>query len=178
MQSRSTLLAFTIVALLTLFGGCAARDPVARARMHPGFAGRPAGQRESASTGRVRDGMSAEAVRVAWGDPTVIYHGRAQGRALEAWVYLRPMPSKPGPEFGRFPAVYDAARRDFLTAYYREGRFDNRPGAVVSRFCPGAIFYPGPVPPSLEQEQPILDRQAVFENGRVVRHASVDSTGP
>ncbi len=160
--------------------GCAGTDPAARAGHRPGFAHVPAQDRQLALAGEVRAGMSADAVFVAWGPPTHVYHGRAAGvgggtpRTLESWVYLRPMPARPSADFGNFPADYAAAQLDFLSAYYRGDRFYNLPGAVSSRFYPGAVFYPGPVPESVGgDDRPILDRQAVFENGRVVRHVTL-----
>lgn len=170
--TRFLLLLLSSVPLLLGGGaaGCASTDPQARARQRPGFNALPAAERRLALAGQVRDGMSADAVFVAWGRPTQVYRGTANGRPLEAWVYLRAAPARPSPDFGNYPADYLAARADFLGAYYRGDRFYNYPGPYFSGFYPGAVFYPGPVPGSLGSDAPILDRQAIFENGRLVRH--------
>ena len=155
-----------------LLAGCAANDSQARAGERPGFAALPARDRQLALAGEVRDGMGADAVFVAWGQPAQVYRGTANGRPLESWVYLRAAPARPSPDFGNYPADYAAAQLDFLSAYYRGDRFYNYPGAVSSRLYPGAVFYPGPMPGSFGgSDQPILERQAIFENGRLVRHA-------
>lgn len=179
-------LRFLPVAVLTflVLAGCAGNDPQARAERRPGFANVPARDRQLALAGEVREGMSPDAVFVAWGAPTHVYHGRATGgtgqapRTLESWVYLRPMPAQPSADFGNFPADYAAAKLDFLSAYYRGDRFYNAPGTVASRFYPGAVFYPGPAAGLTPgSDRPILDRQAIFENHRLVRHVRLPAGG-
>ena len=162
---------------LLVFAGCVANDPSARAGQRPGFAALPVRDRQLALAGKVRDGMGADAVFVAWGKPAQVYRGTANGRPLESWVYLRSAPARPSADFGNYPADYAAAQLDFLSAYYRGDRLYNYPGAVSSRLYPGAVFYPGPMPGSFGNDQPVLDRQAIFENGRLVRHVALRTSG-
>ncbi len=177
MTLRLRFAAFATAIVLAFTVGCAS-DSATRAGERPAFAGQPARDRQLALNGDVRDGMSPDTVFVAWGKPAQIYRGTANGRPLEAWVYLRAAPARPSPDFGNFPADYAAAQLDFLSAYYRGDRFYNYPGAISSRLYPGAVFYPGPLPGSYGSDQPILDRQAIFENGRLVRHVTLRQTGP
>ena len=175
MPTRLILVVSAVVSLLAMLPGCALEDPAARAGQRPGFQTLPPRERQLALAGEVRDGMSADAVFVAWGKPAQVYRGTANGRPLESWVYLRAAPARPSPDFGNFPADYAAAQLDFLSAYYRGDRFYNYPGAVSSRLYPGAVFYPGPMPGSYDNDAPILDKQAIFENGQLVRHASLQT---
>jgi hypothetical protein len=44
------------------------------------------------SQGRLREGMTKEAVFLAWGRPDRVGHGRAQGSAIERWTYVAQRP--------------------------------------------------------------------------------------
>jgi outer membrane protein assembly factor BamE (lipoprotein component of BamABCDE complex) len=45
--------------------------------------------RSAVREGRVIEGMSADAVSLALGEPDRVYHGKFKGKILEQWVYTR-----------------------------------------------------------------------------------------
>jgi hypothetical protein len=93
MQPRGCLRFFVFgFAILTAalgFTSCTVSDsPAARAARSPELVSRlPAAHREAALAGRLVEGMSPEAVMLAWGRPDRVTSGRADGVPFETWRY-------------------------------------------------------------------------------------------
>lgn len=50
-------------------------------------------ERDLVMQGKIREGMSHDAVFLAWGKPDAVRSGSANGRAHETWAYFRSVPT-------------------------------------------------------------------------------------
>jgi outer membrane protein assembly factor BamE (lipoprotein component of BamABCDE complex) len=73
-----------------LFANCATTStPQARIERHPElYAGLPAKQKSAVQSGRLLEGMSKDAVYLAWGRPNGIRQGTSSGKSTEKWRYV------------------------------------------------------------------------------------------
>lgn len=130
----------------------ACSTPQSRIEANPGIVARlSAEDRALASAGRVREGMTRDAVFIAWGRPDRVYKGTRNGKSLEAWIYTtRELRYAGG--FDAFPYPIYRSR-----IYYsrRAGRY------FIADFGPDPFFYR----PTYSVEVPF--RRVQFENGRV-----------
>ena len=84
----NTLLRILPLALALMGASCAPSNPAARAQKRPAaFQALPAEHQKMALEGRIKEGMSRDAVWVAWGPASRIYEASAQGTAQEVWHY-------------------------------------------------------------------------------------------
>ena len=94
-------------ALFTLFlSGCEtvesriAQRPEAFQRLSPG-------DRALVQQGKIREGMSQDAVYIAWGAPNERAPGRNRGSAVETWIYFATSAGDyPGPFYYGYPYGY------------------------------------------------------------------------
>jgi hypothetical protein len=83
------------------FTGCTASNPQARAQKNPGMLeGLPAADRELVLKSTIAEGMSKDAVYLAWGKPDSVTTGSEGGRAVETWRYASLRPIYPYPIWG------------------------------------------------------------------------------
>ena len=79
---------FGIAATALLFTSCG--TPGTRISQHPDiYQGLSAHDQALVSQGRIRPGMTMDAVWLAWGTPEQKIPGYGRGRPTETWVYLR-----------------------------------------------------------------------------------------
>src|SRR5687767_855178 len=91
---------FKIVAMALLmagvmlhFTGCAASNPQTRIQQNPEMLDRlPAADRELVLKGTISEGMSKDAVYLAWGKPDSVTTGSENGRQTETWRYATLQP--------------------------------------------------------------------------------------
>jgi hypothetical protein len=84
------------------FTGCAA-TPQARIQQNPQlFESLSAADRELVQKSTIREGMTMDAVFLAWGRPDIVTRGVDRGRPAETWRYttLEPVYWYGGPAFG------------------------------------------------------------------------------
>lgn len=98
MNSRGCFRFFAIGLMLIVvvfhFTGCVASNPQARAMKHPGMLeSLPARDQEKVLRSTISEGMSKDAVFLAWGKPDSVTSGSEGGRETETWRYatLRPV---------------------------------------------------------------------------------------
>jgi hypothetical protein len=117
------------------------------------------------SQGQIRDGMSRNAVWLAWGSPGQKIIGNMRGRATETWVYVRYSTyyTYPYPFYG--PA-YEMGYGFGLTTVGLAGRYRSYNGCNFVYF--GSPFYDpffySYIPPSI----PYPYKVVTFADGRVV----------
>lgn len=77
-------------ACLLLAGGCATVPPMESriARNPEMFGSLPESHQELVRQGRVKEGMSQDAVYLAWGRADEVRNSSRKGKALETWIYL------------------------------------------------------------------------------------------
>jgi hypothetical protein len=80
---------FTVLAVIFGLSSCSVTDsPAARAARTPELtASLTPAHREAALAGRLVEGMSPDAVMLAWGRPDRVTSGRADGVPFETWRY-------------------------------------------------------------------------------------------
>ena len=67
---------------------CAPSTPEARIRQRPDVFNRlDAKERELVSRGEIAEGMSKDAVAIAWGSPSSVVDGLRNGKQMERWDY-------------------------------------------------------------------------------------------
>jgi len=82
-----TLAVSTIASALLLFGGCS--TPQTRISERPEVYQRLSSTDQAlVAQGRIREGMSQDAVYIAWGAPNQRAVGRNRGSAVETWIYF------------------------------------------------------------------------------------------
>lgn len=82
---------FVAVACLALFGSACASRPASEKRFETNpeiVAKLPPRERDLVRRGEVAEGMSRDAVFIAWGRPDVVRSGSSDGRGRERWAYL------------------------------------------------------------------------------------------
>lgn len=130
-----------VVAPLLLAASCAPSSPQARiARQPETFARLDAREKQLVERGELARGMTPEAVRLAWGEPSRRYDGEQDGKPTERWDYVRSEPRTWdgfyfGPSFG-----------DIGPYRYR---------AFGLGVAPGVSY------------EPVLHARVIFLNGRV-----------
>ena len=93
MQPRGCLRFFVfgiaLIAAAFCFTSCTATStPAGRAAQSPGLAASlPPAHREAALQGRLLEGMSPDAVVLAWGKPDSVTGGHSGGTKMEIWRY-------------------------------------------------------------------------------------------
>jgi hypothetical protein len=102
-----TLLAAGLMIQLT---GCASSTPQGRVQQNPQmFEQLPAADRDLVMRGTISEGMSRDAVFLAWGKPDVVTTGSEGGRQIETWRYAQMHPVYPygyGVGLGYGPGYY------------------------------------------------------------------------
>ncbi len=141
-----------LLILSALFLSSCATNPVERRIQKDPERFRNLTQREKdlVSRGEVAEGMSQDAVWLAWGRPGRVMAGSREGRSNERWVYFRAAPvSTYSVGYGAF------APHPFYSAYGVHPAFGYGYG-------PGWSYGTG------IESVPSLDRTVEFANGRVI----------
>ncbi len=120
-EARNTLVGLAMAAAVLLFSACQSATPQTRIQENPAlYESLPHADQALVAQGRIRNGMSPQAVYLAWGAPnSQPYVGQTGKKRVERWVYttLQPvtvMNNWPHPYWGRY-GWYDAMGPD--TAY-------------------------------------------------------------
>ncbi len=111
-----------LFAAALLLASCHVATPASRIEQHPQlFASLPEAEKALVQQGRIRAGMSADAVYLAWGYPnSQPFVGEKNGRRMERWVYTRmePVMVTPGWDEGFWgPDGHYRSRMGMDTAY-------------------------------------------------------------
>jgi hypothetical protein len=165
-----SVLTFGIAASALILASCSTTET--RISGHPEiYQSLSARDQALVSQGQLRDGMSPNAVYLAWGSPDRKIIGNMRGRATETWVYVHyttysypyPYPFY-GPEYG-YGYGFGLTRVGFAGRHRRHnGRsfvFFGSP--FYDPFFYDPFFY-SYIPPSI----PYPYRMVTFANGRVV----------
>ena len=110
--------------------------------------------------GKIREGMSQDAVYIAWGPPSSRLPGRARGRIVETWIY-------DATAAGDYPGPF------FYGAGYGHGVGFGLYGGRRSRFGHGYFFYDPFYDPFFYNHANIVrypERTVSFQNGRVIAY--------
>jgi len=137
MKALRFALPLAAVAALLALTGCA--TPAARIQKHPElFSALPPADRPLVEKGIVREGMSQDAVFLAWGEPDAVRRFTRPPRRMETWIYI-------GTDFVPVPGYrYDWYRNRYGYGY--------RVPVYDTEYVPIRHF----------------ERSATFENGRVI----------
>ena len=144
-------LTFGITATALLFTSCG--TPGTRISQHPDiYQGLSSHDQALVSQGRIRPGMTMDAVWLAWGTPEQKIPGYGRGRPTETWVYLRyeTPPSYGGPyyygpfDWSYIPPKFPTRPKELLSptaewftfAIYRRRRL-YKPVNIFVRILPG-----------------------------------------
>ena len=160
-QMRSRALMLGLAAGALTLTGCSTIE--SRISEHPEiYHNLSAKDQALVNEGRIRSGMSTDAVWLAWGNPERRFAGNMRGRETETWVYVRyetaygyGYPYGPyGYPYGGFGFGYGIgiahAYHGHRFAFYGDPFFDP--------------FYYSYIPPSI----PVPYKTVTFSNGRVV----------
>lgn len=165
-RSGRTSAAALLLAAAALLPACSTTD--SRAQENPAIMSRlSASDRALVLSGRVREGMTAEAAYIAYGRPDRIYRGTQRGKPAETWVYTtREVRYGAGFGYGYFPSPIYTSRFAYYGGY--GGRYGGRRYVLAGGFWPyggygfGDPFYYGT--PTVE----VPVRRVDFENGRII----------
>ena len=92
-MKKTSILSLLSLALVFLASSCAQQTPQSRIQANPAlFAKIPDSQKQSAKQGRIKKGMTKDAVFIAWGKPHGVTSGNRNGKDFENWVYTRSTP--------------------------------------------------------------------------------------
>lgn len=108
--------------------------------------------------GKIREGMSQDAVYIAWGPPSYRVPGRHRGRTVETWIY-------DGTTAGDYPGPF------FYGRPYGYGVGFGFYGGRRSRFGRGHFFYDPFYDPFFYNRANIVrypERTVSFQKGRVI----------
>lgn len=111
--------------------------------------------------GKIREGMSQDAVYIAWGPPSQRVPGRYRGSNVDTWVYdATAAGDYPGPFYYGYPYGYGIG-----AGYFGYG------GGFRHRFHRGGLFYDPFFDPYFYSHANIVrypERTVSFQNGRVI----------
>lgn len=81
------------LAAAVCLSSCAVSNPASRISQQPAvFAALPASQKALVQTGQIAEGMTKDAVYLAWGRPDGVLAGSENGKSTELWRYTRLQP--------------------------------------------------------------------------------------
>lgn len=93
MNTRHLLTLIPAAAVGLLLSSCATPGPPGRIQKYPVmFGSLPAAEQKSVQEGRITEGMSKDAVYLAWGKPDSVTMGSQNGQAFEQWRYTALQP--------------------------------------------------------------------------------------
>lgn len=143
---------FLLLVLCILLPGCTTMNPSEkRAQKHPELYGKLSeAERSAVLRGEIREGMSTDAVFLAWGRPDRVMSGSREGRGQERWAY-----------FSARPVTTVSVGYGGYGPHPFYSQFGVHP-AYGYGYGPGWGFGPG------IDYVPELDRSVEFRNGRVV----------
>ena len=88
LRRRKSTLALAIAATVATFASCAPSTPQARIEIDPARYGRLSNADKSlVDQGKIRTGMDADAVYLAWGKPDSVSKGGTGNASIERWTY-------------------------------------------------------------------------------------------
>lgn len=163
MKRRSiqrALAAGAIACVLLLVSGCS--TPQTRISERPQvYQSLTATDQALVSQGKIREGMSKDAVYIAWGAPNQRAEGRNRGRAVETWIY-----------FSTTSGDYYPGSYGYGYGFGIGGRFGYLHGGGGYRnHYYGRFFYDPFYDPFFWSRNSVVsypDRTVSFENGRLV----------
>ncbi len=87
---------FAILVGALAVGGCATRSTIlSRIRERPeAYSTITPAMRAAVDTGQIMEGMTKDAVFMAWGKPSEVVQVEGPGGPYEMWVYLEPVPKR------------------------------------------------------------------------------------
>lgn len=140
-----------LLATALFLAACASNPSAHRIKRHPElYAKLSEREKADAARGLVSEGMSRDAVFIAWGRPDRVMSGSRKGRGRERWAYFGSMP------VSTFSVGYGTyGPHPFYTHYGVHPAFGYGYG-------PGWGFGPG------IDYMPVVDRSVEFANDRVV----------
>jgi hypothetical protein len=104
-------LLFVLPACL-LFASCAPSTPQARIQQQPEkFESLSAKHRDLVEKGQIDQGMSQDAVYLAWGSPSRVFQGSKNDRVTERWDYAGSRPVYTNTFYGSYGRCYGPYRR-------------------------------------------------------------------
>lgn len=147
------LIAMLALGIFTVFGltSCQTATPASRAAQTPGvLESLSAEDRDLVLKGTISEGMSRDAVTIAWGQPDGVSHGSMDGKRVETWRYTT------------LRSIYRPYYGLGLGYGYGYGRGYGR------GFYPGAMFGMGP------DYVPVTSSVVRFRNNRVIAWETAD----
>ena len=119
------------------------------------------GDRQLVLNGQIRDGMSQDAVYIAWGAPDRTFQGRHEGKPFESWIYLTTRTSTTGPigypyYYGPYLGLYPGG------GYYGGGRRRGGFGYYGGYYNPSYLYGP-----QFISVTDVPYRKAVFVEGQL-----------
>ncbi|MDB4568395.1 hypothetical protein N9085_01395 [Akkermansiaceae bacterium] len=137
-----------------LLASCASSSPTTRIQNNPViFQKVPSSQREMVVSGRIKNGMSKDAVFIAWGKPDSVAEGETEGKRFERWTYTSLSPVYSTSFYGGYGGGYGGY--GCHNPYYRNSGYGSRGyGYVYSQ----AVDY-----------VPVPSATVDFSNGRVTK---------
>ncbi len=158
MKRRNIFQALLVGAVLLFITGCTTLET--RIQERPAaYAALSSNDKVLVQQGKIREGMSKDAVYLAWGPASGRIPGRNRGRIVETWVYDA---TTAGDYEGPF---FYGARYGYGLGYGFYG------GGRRSRFARGRFFYDPFYDPWFYQRANIVrypERTVSFQNGRVI----------
>lgn len=159
----STALVLSAACSALFLAGCSTTET--RISAHPEiYQSLSPSDRALVSEGRIRNGMSQNAVFLAWGSPDQKTSSVVQGRPAETWVYTA-IASSPYP-YGWGPGYYGRGYYGFYHLRRHQHRNVIRPRLFYDPF-----YYPS----YSSQSYTYPDRTVSFQNGRVVAYQFLNS---
>lgn len=84
---------WSLALVAAALSSCVTQTPEARIKKQPAaFLALPAKHQELVRRGEIARGMSPDAVRLAWGNPSRRFSGAKEGKNIERWDYLGSQP--------------------------------------------------------------------------------------
>ena len=144
------MLAMLVLGIAVVLGlsSCESSTPASRAAKSPAVMGQLSQRdRDAVMSGTIAEGMSKDAVFIAWGRPDSITHGSVDGKRVETWTYTS------------LRSVYRPYGMGFGVGYY--GRYHRH-------VYPSAAIAMGP------DYVPVTSQVVRFRNDKVVAWETAD----
>ncbi|HEX8280300.1 MAG TPA: hypothetical protein VF551_02895 [Chthoniobacterales bacterium] len=162
MKRRFLSLALTVSALAFTFALTGCSTTQSRIAERPEVYNRMSSSDQALVTnGRIREGMSRDAVYIAWGAPNESAPGRNRGSSVETWIYYATTSGDyyPGPFYYGYPFGYGVGF----------GHWGGRRGRLYRHH----LFYDPFYDPFFYNRVSLVrypERTVSFQNGRVVAY--------
>jgi hypothetical protein len=161
-MSLQALAASALAVTLLLLGGCeTVQDRIVQRQA--AFQSMSPSDQALVQEGKIREGMSRDAVYIAWGAPNQRGEGRQGGRSVENWIYFNPTSTSFGGGFGGFGYPYGYGYGGGFGYGYLHGfRGHHHRGYVLYDPFYDPFFF------SSNRIVSYPERTVSFQNGRVI----------